>query len=99
MNNVLVFLVCGIDHDDHVNDRAYFSRRDAETRMKHLEEWCHSVPKIDRPFDVDEDDAMDAWEKLDSDTIAFCIEHDYPRDMDNITKFKIEELQVFGELK
>jgi hypothetical protein len=97
MNNVLVFLVCGHDYDDHVNDRAYFSRRDAEARKQHLEEWCEKVPKIEDPLEVAEDDAMDVWEKLDRDIIAFCIEHDYPRDMESFTKFGIEEIQVFGE--
>ncbi len=103
MNKVIGHIVCGIDYEDHVNDRAYLDPADAETRMQYLMDLCNKVPRWDRDIgdtldalDNDEIDAMDELDKLDSAVTQFCVEHDYPRNMENITKFRIEEIEIYG---
>ncbi len=95
MNKVIVYLVCGIDYEDHVNDRAYYDRIDAETRMQHLKDWCNKMPTWPSNY-PEECNAIEAWEQLGHDQEKFCEDHDYPRNMDNITKFRIEELEIYG---
>ena len=95
MNKVIGHIVCGIDHDDHVNDRAYLNRADAETRMQHLNDVCENRPTWPSNY-PEEFGAIEAWDQLKRDQEKFCEDNDYPRDMEHITKFSIEEIEIYG---
>jgi len=91
MTTTSLHLVVGVDYEDHINDRAYFKRSEAEARVKHLYTWSKLIPR-NKLFD---NEALELHEKA---IKHFCEKYDFPTDMGEfVTWFKIETIELRGD--